>query len=477
VTADVAAEFSIPKYSQASAEYWGRLCKPGADCGSVQPGNTAKTTSDLGTFTYIAWKCELTLEMAVCRLLKHADLNLITDKTGLLLNSINQASGRNSSLPQIRKLDNTGYLYHGRSYGVASAIGLIAPNQSSPARGAENGEITEFSYHEPGYQSNVKCIYNTSSALKLDKLTTWHNPGQGLWAAGFWANGSLPNGDWLGFLSWGGFDNGTVFAIAASSDKGRHIYGFVTGHYYDFGAGAGLNNLQCEANFAPDTFEVTVNVASKNISVTPSRQKVSPVDVNASGNLTDVAFFSLSYLSQVLTTGYTSVLGGAFITNIDNVRARENHTKATTSDNLVGVSEALESLLDHSLGSLGAAQLMLVGDAQTVKANATINTMQLGEPKYAYSIFGISLAIMVLLGIEAVRSRFWRTMSLFNCLDLKSAILGVVATREDKPEPLTRWDGDAADRELGTIGVTIGADKQSLVVVLKDTEGTKKNEI
>ena len=53
---------------------------------------------------------------------------------------------------------------------------------------------------------------------------------------------------------------------------------------------------------------------------------------------------------------------------------------------------------------------------------------------------------------------------------MKSAILGVVATRRDKLEPLTRWDGDAVDREVGTIGVTIGADKQSFIVVLKDKE-------
>ncbi|KAJ9130910.1 hypothetical protein NKR23_g11961 [Pleurostoma richardsiae] len=400
-TANVAAEFSIPQYSQS----------------------VAQLTMDVGTFTYVAWKY----------------------KTGLLLNSINQASARNSSIPQIRKLDNTGYVYHGRSYGVAAAIGLRPINQTSPTKGAENADITSYTYHESGYISNVECIYNVSSALRLDRLTTWDNSNSNIGAGGYWVNGSLPNGDWTGFPTWAGFDNGTVFALGASNGGCRHIYGFIGGSYYDF-----FNNIQCEVTFTPDTFEVAANMAAKIITVTPTGKNTSSsVGAGVPGQLQDLAFFYPSYMSQVLTTGYTSVLEKAFEANIDNVRAREGHANATMSDTLTGVSEALESLIDHSFGSIGAAQLMLVDDAQTVKANATINTVKLSEPKYTYSIFGISMAILILLIFEAVRSRFWSALGIFNSLDLKSAILGVVATRGDKPELLKKWNGDAADRDVG----------------------------
>jgi hypothetical protein len=380
----------------------------------------------------------------------------MTDRTGLLLNSINHSSRHKSSLPQIRKTDNTGYVYHGRSYGVAAGIGLKKPRQTSPARGAKNTKITDFSYYESGYRSNVDCIFNASSALKLESSKTWHDPGSQLDAAAYSATGSLPNGHWPGFPALG-FEGGnsTIFAIAASYGKGRYVYGIVSGHIW-----ANFTGIQCEVRFTPDIFQVTVNVASKNISVTPLGDQSGFVDFNNSESLKNVAFSAPSFLSQVLTTGYTSVMETAFWDNIDNVRARQNHTDASKSDILTGVSEAFESLLDHSFGCIGAAQLMLVNDAQTVKANATIKTMQLGEPKYyTYSVFGISMAILLLLGVEAARSRFWRGLGLFNCLDLKSAIVGIVATG-DALKILSRWDGDAADHEVGLIDVTIRANKQ-----------------
>ncbi|KAI0854495.1 hypothetical protein F4860DRAFT_499253 [Xylaria cubensis] len=254
----------------------------------------------------------------------------------------------------------------------------------------------------------------------------------------------------------------TILAIAASADQGRHVYGLVAGNY--------LDKVQCEVTFIADTFEVAVNQVFKNVSVTPSGQTPVPVDIDASGNLADVAFLCPSYLSQVLTTGYTSVLSGAFDTNIDNVRARENHTEgSTTSDVLAGVSEGLESLLDHCLGSLGAAQQIVVDDTQTVKANATINVVKLGEPKVVAGLLGVSVAILILLGLEAIRSKFWRNLTLFNSLDLKSAILGVVVTRS-KPELLTTWNGDSSDRKTGSIRVAIAANKRGLEVLLDDTE-------
>ena len=62
MTTGVHAELSIPNYSQATAGYWGTICQPGGGCENLQPLGAVETTLSTGTFTYIGWKCKLTLQ-------------------------------------------------------------------------------------------------------------------------------------------------------------------------------------------------------------------------------------------------------------------------------------------------------------------------------------------------------------------------------------------------------------------------------
>jgi hypothetical protein len=132
---------------------------------------------------------------------------------------------------------------------------------------------------------------------------------------------------------------------------------------------------------------------------------------------------------------------------------RSNHANTTTDDYLIGVTEGLEVLLDHILGSTGAAQIKLAGDSQFVPANIMIEVMQIGEAKYTYSIFAISVAMFMLAIAEALRTRFWKALPFFNALDLKSAILGVAGTTREFESIAKQCDGDAADREMGMLRV------------------------
>ncbi len=54
VTADVQATFQLPNYDQTTSGYWATKCPPATSCDYLL-GNT----SELGTFTYVAWKSEL----------------------------------------------------------------------------------------------------------------------------------------------------------------------------------------------------------------------------------------------------------------------------------------------------------------------------------------------------------------------------------------------------------------------------------
>lgn len=59
------------------------------------------------------------------------------------------------------KLDNTIYNYNGRSYGVGSSIGL-QDNEIG-----RTSFVRNYYYQETGYQTNVACQYNHSTAWNL----------------------------------------------------------------------------------------------------------------------------------------------------------------------------------------------------------------------------------------------------------------------------------------------------------------------
>ncbi|KAI8653979.1 hypothetical protein NCS56_01353600 [Fusarium sp. Ph1] len=311
----------IPDYSESTAKYWSTICPPATSCDQL-----LGSISDRGTFSYVAWKT----------------------RTGLLLNAVSQASSRDSSTPQHQKLDATGFTYHGRSYGVGAAVGLVQPQLINDI----SGTIQNYSFYEHGYKCEVSCQYNKSSQLSWIKSDLVTTPG-GIYAPqGFWVNGDLPNGVWNGFPTWAVLTEDFATALAAVNSQSRYMYGFLAGKAY-----MALNQTQCEAKFSPTRFKVDVDVSAKNISVVPAGKGL---DIDPSRALVNISFQGVGYLSQTLTTLYTSVLGDSFLRNIDNVRARNNRTETVDQDVLNAVEEGLEVLIDNFLGSSGAAQVALL---------------------------------------------------------------------------------------------------------------------
>jgi hypothetical protein len=381
----------------------------------------------------------------------------LTEKSGLLLNSIRAASAAKDSLPRYSKLDNTGYVYNGRPYGVASGVGLVL----NPSLGNKyHGILQNFTYEEPGFTSSVRCIYNQSSALELTEIGLFPTPGGVYAPTGFWANGSLPTGDWFGYPTWAVFDNSTIFVLAAVADVSneRLMYGTLSGGFLP-----NLNNIQCEATFTQSLFSIKVDIQAQNITVSLLNSTSAPSNMTINDALAHAAFYQPSFLSLTMTTMYTSSMGSAFAANADNVRMRNNRSTTTDDDWLTGMAEGLEILLDHTLGSVGAAQLLLQNQTQQVPARLTMQVLRVGEPRYTYAI--LAVGIMLLLGAvaEAIRTRFWRELPVLNALDLKSAVVGVAAGisrasedvtgRPEKLPMLQRWHGDAADRQIGAIRV------------------------
>ncbi|KAH7148939.1 hypothetical protein EDB81DRAFT_883333 [Dactylonectria macrodidyma] len=427
-TSDFSTTFQIPDYNESTYAFWGRQCPPAVPCDDL-----LGTTSELGTFTYVAWK---TL-------------------TGLLVNSVEQASSHDASTPQYQKLDNTGFTYHGRSYGVASTVGLVEPERS---KANAKATILNYTYLENGYSADVSCSYNKSSRLAFytsDMVTT---PG-GIYAPqGFWAQGSLPNGVWAGFPTWGVLNSDFVTALAAVRSPSEYMYGFVAGKSY-----GALNQTQCEVTFRPASFKVAVDMSTKNVSVTKTHVSAqSQLDIDPTGGLANVSFHGVSFLSQTLTTLYTSVLGDSFLQNIENVRRRNGHLQGTVSDAITGIEQGLELLLDHFLGSSGAGQAMLQNGTKKVDTTMTLEVVRFGNPNIAYTAFGMTLVVVIATVAEAIRTRMWTGLPIVDFLDLKSAIVGVAKDTGLAPQAVKDWSGDAGDRSIGELEMVMNNETNSL---------------
>lgn len=375
---------------------------------------------------------------------------------GVLLDSVRGSSSRNSSIASHKKIDSPQSSFYGRSYGVASAVGLLGSPDISGLEGREYPpRVNQFSFREGGYNSAVQCTYNAASDLRFDLLQEIPDPGSAT-NRSYTGNivvlqavGSLPTGVWQGFTTISINDNQTAVALASVANDTAYLYGFLGGNFYHY-----LNNIQCEATFTPTFFRVAVDVLAQNISVTPTLEDSG--DIDSTGGLINNTFMGVSFVSQILTTMYTGILGDALATNINAVRDRENHTTATQNDNLTGVAESLERLIDDYFGAIGASQLLIYDQSSTVDSTVQIRVLQLGQPVYAYVTWALNLAILVLFGYEARRTNFWQSLPLFNCLDTKSAILGATANNvRELPELVQSWKGNDGDREIGELQVML----------------------
>jgi hypothetical protein len=438
----------VPDFDQATSKYWASRCAPAQPCDELLGG-----TQDLGTFSYVNWK-GLSRKVVFFSTLTNA-----IARTGLLANSVSQASSRNLSTPVYQKLDGTGYFYHGRSYGVGSAIGLLQPTYS----GDQNAIIRRYSFVEDGYYANVSCHYNRSSQLSFAKSDRVSTPDGIYGPQGYWVHGSLPNGEWAGFPTWGVLYEGFTASIAAVNNQSRYMYGFLAGDAYSM-----LNQTQCEVWFTPSRFNVSVDMDAKNISVTLSQHKA--LDIDPSRALANISFHGVGYLSQTLTTLYTSVLGDSFRRNVENVQSRAQRKEVTDQDVVEAVEDGLRLLLDHFLEGSGAAQVMLLRKTKPMSGTITVQVFRIGAFWSALSLLFISTLIAAAAMMLYYKYGLWskiRSDAECDFMDFKSAILGSLKGSRSEIELVKAWNGQSEDRQVGELRVQANREHLTLTVGLQ----------
>ncbi|MCJ1226316.1 hypothetical protein MMC12_002966 [Toensbergia leucococca] len=321
----------------------------------------------------------------------------------------NRTRGTNTTSAH-SKLDKTNYVYAQRSYGVGASVGLTDDGLLDSTK--------RYKYYELGFQAETSCIYNETSNFYLSDNILPEDSGWLLEV--FEAAGSLPWGnDNINFATVG-FNSGAIVALITASNDSNHILAITTGangtEYY-----ARLNDIQCDISFTPRNFSVAVDRENQTVSV--SAMDAAPVAWPSYGDMVvDGAVLGISTMAQALcSTTYVSILGQTLMYNVANVEAAQG---ISNSSNLLGVADAVTSVMDNFLVSYASAQLMVAKDQVKAGVESQVTALVIGTPAYVFPIFALNLVICLVYLIEVFRTRGWRHLPRFNFMDIKSVIIG-----------------------------------------------------
>ncbi|KAH7249495.1 hypothetical protein B0J15DRAFT_57870 [Fusarium solani] len=334
---------------------------------------------------------------------------------GSLLAGAAAASPIHNSSRMHEKLDSTGYTYVGRSYGVGSSVGLGQVNFK------EGRDLLGWKYQEVGYAAKVNCIYNKSANFVLNKKETL------LWAA----EGEMPDsddgGEYSNYVGYGDGNNVLAIGVAHFKDHNatvapvRRYISFAGGFWYKF-----LDQAQCEVDFEPTRFNVTVNNLGKNITVEPTNDTDVP-DIDPSRWLKGVLLRQFELIANDETNLYVSTVGSAFNNSITgHLLSLEMNGTTSVSDNdinLRGIENAIISMVDDMLAAYASAQLVVGNFKDNVKGTVRVTAVAIGEKRFAIAAFALNMVVAFIFLLEALRTRGWKDLPEFDPSDIRHVMI------------------------------------------------------
>lgn len=328
----------------------------------------------------------------------------------VILNSASDASTTNSSGHLHQKLDKTGFLYLNRSYGVGAATGLLNVATSSSPHW--------ISYSEPGFYSEVSCIYNASSAYRIDKVDAPSS-----WTLSIYqAAGSYPTGASTGGWVYVGYSPMDIFSWGAMyTNKTRRSYVSLTTAAtasQDAWSFNEFKNIQCQIDFQARNYSILVNYTNSIISVTPGAEIQWP---NYADEVIDKVTNWLWVFSYVDSSFGGSYLGRSLRLNVNQLQKATGDSSSTTT--LGAVSDYLTSCVDDVLIALSSARLVAANATRPVEASIALQVVTLGETRYIGGILALNMFVCLLYAVEGLRTRFWRDMPPLDLMDLTSVVV------------------------------------------------------
>ncbi|KAI8180765.1 hypothetical protein KHU50_002886 [Colletotrichum sp. SAR 10_65] len=318
---------------------------------------------------------------------------------GSLIASGSSATTSDGSVRRHAKIDNTQYIYEGRSYGVGSSVGIqdtAITNRTS---------AVNYSFHEDGYLPQVQCSYNRS----MDFVIGREFPSRIFGVSGWLPDsvGSQQYSEYVGHST----DAIVAVGVAHSPESIRRYVSIAAGKSY-----LALNATQCTVDFTPTRFNVSVGIRGRNITVIPEGQID---DFDSQRNLTRTVVRQFELISNDLTNFYESILGNAFLSSITawNISSNENGTVPEAEATLRGLENAVTAMTESMLAAYGAAQLMVGNFSEEREANVTIGVFVIGEIVYVVAIAILNALVLLAVVVETIRTNGWKGLPPFDFSD------------------------------------------------------------
>jgi hypothetical protein len=384
----------------------------------------------------------------------------VPDLQGALLVSGSSATSISGSLTNHSKIDNPGWSYQGRSYGVASSQGIFFLDGLSEGQGP-----ISYSYTESGYNVGVSCTTNTSADFGIQfqyskaELSAWYVIGN--------LSNSVPgNPEFYPTITWS--------STSKNTPGGPSVLGWSTVVNPDASnrnmiaiAAAGsyitLNQTQCTVEFVPRAFEVSANLTSQTIIVDPLLDVNNMTDIEPSGKLANNVMWSLNLLSRMTPSLYESTLGNTLQKNINTLLARPDLAMTNETATLLAISDSFTAMLDDILVAFGSSQLGIANSSTSTPVSVVLPAVQIGQDKYIFAAAGVNLCLLLLLLEEGVRTKFWHALPLFDYGNIKAVVLAASADRGGIARQVaqkyeragTTWSGDSGDKNVDEVNVQL----------------------
>ncbi|KAL7784309.1 hypothetical protein V8C37DRAFT_359950 [Trichoderma ceciliae] len=377
---------------------------------------------------------------------------------GSLLTSASSATPIDGSSRVHEKMDKSKLTYIGRSYGIASSAGLMDEDVSG------NKLALGYAFQEVGYVADTNCIYNASSEFTLSPTIA---------DLVYAASGPLPDSDnGPEYSDYIGHDMNRIVSIGvahfanASADVYplRKFLAFATGSSYGF-----LDKVQCEIDFVPTRFNVTVDFQGQNITVRATNDtKVE--DINPSRHLKGTVMRQFELIANDETNLYISTVGSAFNASITDFRTfadSSNNTSRWTEDEIVlsAVENSITAMTDDMLGAYAAAQLMVGNLTRSTTATVRVTAIAFGGMKYSIAVFAVNIVVILLVLIEVFRTRGWKGLPDFDVADVRHL---VIAASEGGKELGNGAFGQG--RDIGDISIRYAKSGAGRFAIVADCE-------
>ena len=328
---------------------------------------------------------------------------------GSLLASASSATTVDGGVRQHAKLDNTRFTYYGRSYGAGASVGLADESI------AKSPLAESYFFQERGLRADVGCVYNSSTEYVIGSEV---DPNI------YPVSGNLPNSgdlrEYSEYYSNSGGSKIVSIGVSRNQESSQRIIGIAAGSNYTF-----LNATQCNVQFLPTLFNVSVGLVDRSINVS---EVSAGTDFTARKNLTYALIRQFELISNDQTNLYLSLLGDSFNSSIASynlsVSALNEPPPTESSATLTGLTNSITAMIDDLLIAYASAQLLIPNDSTPMPATIQVQAFVFGSAIYVYLTFAINTAIILVLIEEAFRTQNWKGLSNFDYMDLRSLIIG-----------------------------------------------------